>query len=78
MGFATRTIFSGSHRFSDLWGETDARSTKPKERVSPSPPAKAPADKLIQMIIQKGVRSEEEGPALYQQGFLLPAFPARQ
>ena len=40
---------------------------KPKERVSPSPPAKNPADKLIQMLIQKGVLSEEEGRALYQQ-----------
>jgi hypothetical protein len=40
---------------------------KPKERVSPSPPAKTPADKLIQMLIQKGLLSEEEGRALYQQ-----------
>ncbi len=40
---------------------------KPKERVSPSPLAKTPADKIIQMLIQKGVLSEEEGRALYQQ-----------
>jgi hypothetical protein len=39
---------------------------KPKERVSPLPPAKTPADKLIQMLIQKGVLSEEEGRELYQ------------
>ncbi len=39
---------------------------KPKERVSPLPPAKTPGDKLIQMLIQKGVLSEEEGRALYQ------------
>jgi hypothetical protein len=38
---------------------------KPKERVSPSPPAKTPADKLVQMLIQKGVLSEEEGRELY-------------
>lgn len=42
-------------------------AAKPKERVSPSSPAKTPADKLIQMLIQKGVLSEEEGRALYQQ-----------
>lgn len=36
---------------------------KPKERVLPSPPAKPPADKLIQMLIQKGVLSDEEGRA---------------
>jgi hypothetical protein len=41
-------------------------SPKPKERVSPLPPAKTPADKLIQMLIQKGVLSEEEGRELYQ------------
>jgi hypothetical protein len=35
--------------------------------VSPSPPAKTPADKLIQMLIQNGVLSEEEGRARYQQ-----------
>lgn len=40
---------------------------KPRERLSPLPPAKTPADKLIQMLIQKGVLSEEEGRALYQQ-----------
>ena len=39
---------------------------KPRERVSPLPPAKTPAGKLIQMLIQKGVLSEE-GRALYQQ-----------
>jgi hypothetical protein len=42
-------------------------SPKPKERVSPFPPAKTPADKLIQLLIQKGVLSEEEGRALYPQ-----------
>ena len=36
-------------------------SAKPKERVSPVPPAKTPADKLIQLLIQKGVLSEKEG-----------------
>lgn len=41
-------------------------SPKSKERVSPLPPAKTPADKLIQMLIQKGVLSEEEGRELYQ------------
>lgn len=40
---------------------------KPKEQVSPLPPAKTPADKLIQMLIQKGVLSEEEARRLYQQ-----------
>jgi hypothetical protein len=40
---------------------------KPKERVSPSPPAKTPVDKLIQMLIQKGVLSEEEGRELCEQ-----------
>lgn len=35
---------------------------KPTERASPSPSA----DKLIQMLIQKGILSEEEGRALYQ------------
>ncbi len=40
-------------------------SPKPKERVSPLPPAKTPADKLIQLLIQKGVLSEEEGRELY-------------
>ena len=33
-------------------------------KVSPSPPAKTPADRLIQMVIQKWVLSEEEGRAL--------------
>jgi hypothetical protein len=42
-------------------------SPKPKERVSSLPPAKTPADKLIQLLIQKGVLSEEEGRALYPQ-----------
>lgn len=41
-------------------------SPKPKERVSPVPPAKVPVDKLIQLLIQKGVLSEEEGRELYQ------------
>ena len=40
---------------------------KPKERVSPLPPAKTPADKLIQLFIQKGLLTEDEGRALYQQ-----------
>jgi hypothetical protein len=39
---------------------------KPKERVSPSPQAKTPADKLIQVLIQNSVLSEEER-ALYPQ-----------
>lgn len=39
---------------------------KPKEPVSPGPPAQTPADRLIQMLIQKGVLSEEEGRALHQ------------
>lgn len=42
-------------------------SPKAKERVSSLPPAKTPADKLIQLLIQKGVVSEEEGRALYPQ-----------
>lgn len=42
-------------------------SPKAKERVSSLPPAKTPADKLIQLLIQKGVLSEEEGRALYPQ-----------
>jgi hypothetical protein len=41
-------------------------SPKPKERASPLPPAKTPSDKLIQLLIQKGVLSEEEGRELYQ------------
>jgi len=41
--------------------------SKPKERASPLSPAKTPADKLIQLLIQKGVLSEEEGRALYPQ-----------
>jgi len=40
---------------------------KAKERVSPLSPALAPTDKLIQLLIQKGVLSEEEGRALYLQ-----------
>ena len=39
---------------------------KPKDRVSPSPPAKSPTDKLIQSLIQKGVLSDAEGRALDQ------------
>ena len=42
-------------------------SPKPKERVSPLPSALTPSDKLIQLLIQKGVLSEEEGRELYQQ-----------
>lgn len=38
---------------------------KPKERVSPLPPSNTPADKLIQLLIRKGVLSEEEGRELY-------------
>jgi hypothetical protein len=41
-------------------------SPKPKEPVPPGPPAQSPADKLIQMLIQKGVLSEEEGRSLHQ------------
>lgn len=40
-------------------------SPKPKERVSPLPSALTPADKLIQLLIRKGVLSEEEGRELY-------------
>lgn len=40
--------------------------SRPKERASPLPSALTPADKLIQMLIQKGVLSEEEGRELYQ------------
>lgn len=40
-------------------------SPKPEERVSPLPPPKTPADKLIELLIQKDVLSEEEGCALY-------------
>jgi hypothetical protein len=40
---------------------------KPKERVSPSPPAKTPTDKIIQTLIQKDLFFEEEGCGLYQQ-----------
>ena len=39
---------------------------KSKERVSPSPPAKTPADKVTQTLIQKGLLSEEERRARYQ------------
>ena len=42
-------------------------SPKAKERVSPLPSALTPADKLIQLLIQKGVLSEQEGRELYQQ-----------
>jgi hypothetical protein len=41
-------------------------SPKPKERVSPLPSALTLADKLIQLLIRKGVLSEEEGRELYQ------------
>jgi hypothetical protein len=41
-------------------------SPKPKERVSSLPSALTPSDKLIQLLIQKRVLSEEEGRALYQ------------
>ncbi len=40
--------------------------SRPKERASLLPSALTPADKLIQMLIQKGVLSEEEGRELYQ------------
>jgi hypothetical protein len=39
---------------------------KPKERVLPLPSDLTPADKLIQLLLQKGVLSEEEGRDLYQ------------
>ncbi len=42
-------------------------SPKPKERVSPLPSTLTPSDKLIQLFIQKGMLSEEEGRELYQQ-----------
>ncbi len=42
-------------------------SLKAKERVSSLPPAKTSADKLIQLLIQKGLLSEEEGRELYLQ-----------
>lgn len=42
-------------------------SPKPKERAPSSPPAKTPVDKLIQLLIQKDLLSEEEGRELYQQ-----------
>lgn len=41
-------------------------SSKPKERLVPVPPAKTPADKLIQLLIQKDLLSKEEARALYQ------------
>lgn len=41
-------------------------SPKAKERVLSLPSALTPADKLIQLLIQKGVLSEEEGLELYQ------------
>jgi hypothetical protein len=40
--------------------------SKPNERQAPVPPAKTSTDKLIQMLIQKGVLSDEEGRVLYQ------------
>jgi len=42
-------------------------SPKAKEWVLSLPSALTPADKLIQLLIQKGVLSEEEGRALYPQ-----------
>jgi len=42
-------------------------SPKAKERVLSLPSALTPADKLIQLLIQKGVLSEDEGRALYPQ-----------
>jgi len=42
-------------------------SPKPKGRMSPLPSALTPSDKLIQLLIQKGVLSEEEGRELYPQ-----------
>lgn len=39
---------------------------KSTERVSPPPQGQTPADKLIQMLIKKGILSEEEGRMLYQ------------
>ena len=39
---------------------------KPKEPVSPALSAQSPADRLIQMLIEKGVLSEDEGHALSQ------------
>lgn len=41
-------------------------SSKPNERLVPVPSAKAPADKLIQLLIQKELLSKEEARALYQ------------
>lgn len=41
-------------------------SPKAKERMSPLPSALTPADKLIHLLIQKGVLSEEEGRELSQ------------
>jgi hypothetical protein len=44
--------------------------SKSEERVSPLPPLpppNTPADKLIQLLIRKGVLSEEEGRKLYPQ-----------
>ena len=40
-------------------------SPKPEERMSPLPPPNTAADKLIQLLIRKGVLSEEEGRELY-------------
>lgn len=42
-------------------------SPKPKERLLLSPSAMTPSDKLIQLLIQKGVLTEDEGRALYPQ-----------
>jgi hypothetical protein len=49
-----------------VYGLKRAPSPKPKERVSASPPAKTPADKVTQTLIQKGLLSEEERRARYQ------------
>ncbi len=55
------------HRFLRSYGlKRTPAPPKPNERVSSSPPAKIPAGKLSQMLIQKGLLVEEER-ALYQQ-----------
>jgi hypothetical protein len=42
-------------------------SSKPKEPVPALPSAMTPTDKLIQLLIRKGLLSEEEGRTLYPQ-----------
>lgn len=42
-------------------------SPKPEEREGPSPSALTPTDKLIQLLFQKGMLSEEEVRTLYPQ-----------